>query len=277
MFIVSVGIGNQDFCARVCRSGTGIGAPNFSPDGKKILFTYGPVDDSGNCQCDLYVTNVDGSELTNLTNDGLSYYGHWSPDASRVVFASVSLRTGQTVITTMRADGTGGREILSDPAWNSFGNAFTPDGRNIVMDSEQQGLVSALWTMNDQGRDQKRITRSGLEGCVLDVSPNGKYVLIVNHCNSNIPGGEIFQAGIDGKGVKQLTDPGKGKVDIPGGYSPNGEKIVFISNRMSSDGSLDLFTANSDGTNIHRIATGLTVGGCPDDECVTPSWGPQSK
>jgi len=248
-------------------------APTFSPDGKKVLFTYGPVDDGGNCTCDLYVINADGSGLVNLTNDGLSYYGHWSPDASHIVFASISLQTGQTVITTMRADGTGTRTTLTDPAWNSFGNAYTPDGRQIVMDSEQRGLVSALWTMNTQGHDQVRITPAALEGCVSDVSPDGNRVLILNHCNSNIPGAQIFSAGIDGRKIEQLTDPGKGKVDISSAYSPDGTKIVFASNRMSSDGSLDLYTAKRDGTKIHRIATGLTVGGCPDNECVTPSWG----
>jgi Tol biopolymer transport system component len=57
-------------------------------------------------------------------------------------------------------------------------------------------------------------------------------------------------------------------IDLPYGYSPDGAKIVFVSDRMSSDGSLDLYTANSDGGNIKRIAAGLTVGGCPDRGCV---------
>jgi len=28
---------------------------------------------------------------------------------------------------------------------------------------------------------------------------------------------------------------------------------------------------NADGSDIHRIASGPTVGGCPDTSCVTPS------
>lgn len=34
---------------------------------------------------------------------------------------------------------------------------------------------------------------------------------------------------------------------------------------------------NADGTDIRRIASGITIGGCPDRNCVTPSWGPKPK
>jgi Tol biopolymer transport system component len=153
----------------------------------------------------------------------------------------------------------------------------TPNGKRIVMDSEQFGFVSALWIMNTDGTNQQRITAAYLEGCLVDISPNGEHVLIGNHCNSNVPGTEIFQADLSGKNLKQLTHPGKGKTDLPWSYSPDGTKILFVSNRMSSDQSLDLYTADSDGTHIRRIASGLTAGGCPDGNCVTPSWGPKAK
>jgi Tol biopolymer transport system component len=87
----------------------------------------------------------------------------------------------------------------------------------------------------------------------------------------------IFAANLNGTDRQRLTHPPKDKTDIPWGYSPDGTKIVFVSNRMSSNQSLDLYKANSDGTHIQRIASGLTVGGCPDGNCVTPSWGPKAK
>jgi Tol biopolymer transport system component len=250
--------------------------PNYSPDGKIILFTYGQLNSNGVCQCDLYMIHPDGTGLTNLTNDGVSDFGHWSPDGTHIVFYRINSVTQGLVITTMRADGTGKKEALTNPDWSSVGNAYTPDGKQIVMDSNQGGLVSALWTMNTQGKEQKRITAAYVEGCLADVSPSGQRVLIVNHCNSNVPSVEIFQADLTGKHLQQLTYPPKGKIDLAWGYSPDGKKIVFVSNRMSSNQSLDLYTADADGTNIRRIASGLTVGGCPDGNCVTPSWGPKA-
>jgi TolB protein len=248
--------------------------PNYSPDGKKILFSYGQINSNGACQCDLYAIKPDGRGLTQLTNDGLSQFGHWSPDGSRIIFAWTIPQTGQWVITTMPSDGTGKRTKLTSPFWLDVGNAYTPDGTQIVFDGQQGGFVSAVWTMTTEGHDQKRITPAPLEGCLADVSPDGQHVLMLNHCNTALTGA-IFVANLNGSDRQQLTHPPKGKTDIPWGYSPDGTKIVFISNRMSSNYSLDLYTANSHGTHIRRIARGLTVGGCPDGNCVTPSWGPQ--
>jgi len=75
--------------------------------------------------------------------------------------------------------------------------------------------------------------------------------------------------------ISRLTHS-RGHHDLDASYSPDGTKIVFASDRLSSNASLDLFTMNADGSNIKRVATGLTVGGCPDQNCVTPSWGPKT-
>jgi Tol biopolymer transport system component len=251
--------------------------PNYSPDGTKILFSYGQINANAACQCDLYVMNADRTgSPKNLTNDGLSQFGHWSPDGSRIVFAWTIPQTGQWVITTMESDGTGKRTKLTSPFWLDAGNAYTPDGTQIAFDGQQGGFVSAVWTMTTEGHDEKRITPAPLEGCMADISPDGQHVLMLNHCNTALTVA-IFAANLNGTDRQQLTHPPKGKTDIPWGYSPDGTKIVFVSNRMSSNQSLDLYKANSDGTHIQRIASGLTVGGCPDGNCVTPSWGPKAK
>lgn len=59
---------------------------------------------------------------------------------------------------------------------------------------------------------------------------------------------DIFIAGLDGKIVKQLTDR-KG-YDAEATVSPNGDKIVFTSDRS---GDLELWTMNTDGTNLRQI------------------------
>jgi Tol biopolymer transport system component len=78
---------------------------------------------------------------------------------------------------------------------------------------------------------------------------------------------------VDGTGIHQLTRPVGNSHDAAPNYSPDGAKIVFASDRMSSDGSLDIFTMNAGGSHLTRIATGVTIGGCADKGCVTPAWG----
>ena len=102
--------------------------PIFSPDGQRILFDLRARDAAPN----LYVINADGTGLTQLTFDGLSTDGRWSPDGTRIVFGRTSTLTGVNVITTMRADGTGGITPLTTVLWDSYGPVYTPDGTQIV-------------------------------------------------------------------------------------------------------------------------------------------------
>jgi Tol biopolymer transport system component len=139
----------------------------------------------------------------------------------------------------MQADGTGSISDLTSDFWGAFLSTYTPDGSRMTFNSTQGGFVSVVWIVS------------------TPVTPIA-----------------VFRMNLDGRGLTKLSDPGKGHHDIPGTYSPDGTKIVFASDRLSNNLSLDLFIMNGDGSDIHRIASGLTVGGCPDGNCVTPSWGP---
>ena len=246
-------------------------APSFSPDGQRIAFNYGPVDANGNAHLDLYVINADGTGLTRLTHDGRSQAPKWSPDGTRLAFARQSKLTGALVVTTMRADGTGAKIALTSDFWDSFADSYTPDGQ-INFDSTLGGFVSAEWIMNADGSNKKQLTPPPLEGGVSDVSSDGKHIVFTSHNNSPVPAA-IFVMNVNGTSLKQLTHPGKAS-DVFPAFSPDGTKIVFASSRLTA-GSLDLFIMNSDGSGITPIATGITVGGCPDGNCVQPSWGPR--
>jgi Tol biopolymer transport system component len=256
--------------------------PVFSPNGRKILFSRdssenpcppGAYDPAG-CG-NLYVINADGTGLTQLTSDGFSWAGTWSPDGSRIVFDHINSLTYEDTVAIMRADGSDVQPSFTTPFWSSGFGHYTPSGQHFVFYSQNGGFVSTIWTMDTDGQHQKRLTQPSLEGFATDVSPDGRHILLIDHQNTNIPG-SIYVMTIGGSDLTQITEPPGNSSDGMGGYSPDGKKIVFLSNRFSP-GSLDIFTMNSDGTGIQRIASGLTVGGCPDGNCVGPSWGPKPK
>jgi Tol biopolymer transport system component len=249
--------------------------PNMSPDGRRITFAFG----SSTTGADLYVINIDGTGLTRLTNDGLSSFPRWSPDGTLIIFAHLAT-TGNNVITTMYADGTGTLLSLSGKLWDSIG-FFTPDASHVVFYSQTGGLIAATWIMDAHGANKQRLTAPALEGGPSDISPDGMHILVGDHGNSPPAlSNDIFVMNPDGTGLTQLTSFPTIHHDLNTSYSPDGTKIVFTSDRLSSDvsqdnyGTFDIFTMNADGSNVTRIAAGVAK--CPQDgNCPNVNWGPK--
>lgn len=244
--------------------------PSFSPDAKQIAFCY-PVGDAA----EIFVINSDGSGLKQLTSDGsFDCFPRWSPDGNYIAFARTFMPTNQTLITVIRADGTGPKTTLTNGDfrfWGAFGPIYTPDGREILFESQRGGLVSAAWIMASDGAHPRRFTPAPLEAAAFDISPNGKDILLMDHLNTILPT-RLYVMELGEKEIRALTHLNDVH-DQAGSYSPDGKKIVFFSDRLNSPFSYDLFTMNADGSDIKRIASG--VGTCPDGNCVSATWGPK--
>jgi Tol biopolymer transport system component len=101
----------------------GVGC-EWSPDGKKIAYSYHPDFRGGKWPDDVYVMNADGSGKVNLTsNPERDTSPTWSPDGMRIAFASD--RDGDYEIYTMRSDGSNVAHVTAnsntkdvDPDWH---------------------------------------------------------------------------------------------------------------------------------------------------------------
>jgi TolB protein len=99
--------------------------PSWSPDGKRIAFSNNL---SGEGR--MYIVDVDGSRLVDLSSVGEGKMVAWSPDGRSILFASERDHSdGYREIYVMRPDGSGVRRLTraraETPAWS-------PDGRYIV-------------------------------------------------------------------------------------------------------------------------------------------------
>jgi len=251
--------------------------PVISPDGRQILFTK--FSSEG---VDLYAINVDGTGLRAITEDHQSFFGHWSPDQAKIAFTTAS-SLGSAVIAEIEADGSGERKILTSDLWESVAPLYTPNGKQIVFQSQMGGLVSAVWIMNRDGSHQRRLTAPALKGAASAISPDGKHILLMNNLNSPAAlSNENFVMNLNGTGLKPLAPLQRFHHDLYATYSPDGSKISFVSDRFSNDitdftyGTFDIVTMDANGGNIVNVLSG--AGLCPNDgNCVTPSWGPSEQ
>ena len=110
-------------------------APAWSPDGKRIAFVSERlifiVDGGGDrfdfLSSEIYAMNVDGSDLTRLTDNDLEDRNPvWSPDGKRIAFVS-SPGHAHAWVSVMNADGTDITPIVSGHEF-----AWSPDGKRIV-------------------------------------------------------------------------------------------------------------------------------------------------
>jgi TolB protein len=109
--------------------------PNYSPDGKQILFRKVlPQKNS-----EVFVMNADGSSMKNLTNNpGFDGWPRWSPDGKRIIFASNRGNGKDYEIFLMNADGSSAQRLTEIHGRNTSPK-WSPDGKKISFDHAAQG------------------------------------------------------------------------------------------------------------------------------------------
>ena len=166
----------------------------LSPDGKKLVFTSLKDGD-----LDIYVMNIDGSGLKQLTHQ-LGYDGGpwWSPDGKRIVYRANHPQTAAEIATyrdllaqrlvrpnkmdlwIMNADGSGQRQITHLGA-ASFGPSWTADGRNIIFSSNHHTDPKLgnfdLFLVNPDGSRLEQVTTAPTFDGFPMFSPDGKKVV----------------------------------------------------------------------------------------------------
>ena len=171
--------------------------PDVSPDGRRIAFER-----EGKHYDEIFVVNVDGSRLTQLTRNApgevcdfggtCSGSPAWSPNGRQIAFRRASGPIQDDLIENqgifvMNADGSRIRQVTekvrpavgedTDPQWS-------PDGRQLVFQRNNvRGAIPvdgiALWTVTLAGGCEKRITPWDLRaGDTPDWSPDGRQILL---------------------------------------------------------------------------------------------------
>jgi hypothetical protein len=258
--------------------------PAVSPDGTKVAFTSNrPDPDDGSTDPDIYVMNIDGTGLTQITANvpgrgpggmgAAEYEPAWSPDGTRLAYRFgdglnadiwiVDIATKQATRLTGLTSGPGGPAGYdAEPAWSpdgtkiAFSNGKGPTARIDVVDVATK-VISPL------------IDAPGISDASASWSPDG--TTIAYRRGDEGAGGAIWSAPVSGGPATALTDPfggaepPEGENGEPAAYSdlhpvwsPDGKRIAFQSSRPDGPveeiaGDPDLYVMNADGSGQERL------------------------
>ena len=221
---------------------------------RPILFTSGRTGNG-----DIYALDPDTKAVTRLTTTaGLDEQASWSPDGSKIVFASArnnAMGSGLDIY-VMDANGqnvkrltTAGNDDTS-PAWS-------PDGTKIAFQSKRDGNPE-IYVMNANGTGQARLTTNTTQDADPAWSPTnlagGQKLAFLSNRNGVM---NVWVMNTNGTQQVQLTSTPQPDADPVWSPSATGAKILFASKRGDSKGTVyDLYTMNPNGSGVVRLTTG---------------------
>jgi len=176
--------------------------PAFSPDGTQIAFNTNRDDNN-----DIWVVNVDGTNLRRLTNHPMiDTSPTWSPNGRQVAF--VSDRTGSPQVYVVGADGTGLRRLTYEtycdrPTWS-------PAPYNEIAYSSRTGPGHDIKVLDLATNEVRQLTFGLGSNESPSYSPNGRHVAFTSTRGSGLK--QIYTIGRDGKGLRRITSVGNNEM-----------------------------------------------------------------
>lgn len=207
-------------------------APNWSPDGKKLLVNtggnlYNLVLNSGGPG---QLEKIDLGSVTKCNNDK-----GFSPDGKLLAFSARGNAAGSQVY-TVPAEGGSPKLIVTETP--SYFHGFSPDGKYMAIVSQRDRNFD-LFRVPVGGGSQTRLTSNAGYDDGPDYSPDGKWI----YFNSDRAGGwDIWRMPADGAGpndakAEQVTND-EGEDWFPH-CSPDGKWLLFLTFPKGTSGHND--------------------------------------
>lgn len=211
--------------------------------------------------------------LKNLTNKrGYDAEGGWSPDGTKLVFASnraayekplspedqERLKIDKQYFMDLYisdADGSNVKQLTDVPGYDG-GPFFSADGRRICWRRfTPKGDVAEVWSMNIDGSDQRQLTKLGAMSWAPYFHPSGDYLIFTTNLNG-FANFELYI--VDAKGekapVRVTTTDGFDGLPV---FTPDGKKLAWTTGR-TANGQSQIFMADWDHDHA-RTALGIGV------------------
>lgn len=194
----------------------------------------------------MYALRVGGGDLRRLTRfPSNAKRGDVSPDGRLVLFDGGSQRGGSASdfdVQVMHVDG-GGRRTLAGTSSRELDARFSPDGRWVSYTKESPTSTgTAIWITRLDGKARRRLG----SGASARWSPDSRHLVFSRSDGIQT---DLYTMSVGGGQVSRLTHTRES--EEPGGWSPDGRRILFT--RLGP--SADVYVMDANGRNVHRLTS----------------------
>jgi len=180
----------------------------------------------------------------------------------------------------MNADGSGLTNITNHPSDDSHPK-FTRDSKNIIFCSDRdkpgttpRNSIAELYVMNLEGKELKRITTNGIWNTYPSYSPQSDKIIyrrIIRNANDSTKlNSEVFIMDANGANIKNLTN--HPAYEAYPEFSPDGNWILFSSNRNGKPGNYKIYIMDREGENLQQVSFNQ-----PEESDQRGTWSPDGK
>lgn len=233
--------------------------PVVSPTGTRIAY-WKERELGGGAQ--LFIMNLDGTVKIALSHPNSPLYAepHVFSSSGTLLAYAKSVLYGSSFtpkLYVVNADGTN-RHALTTDSTEELRPIFACDDLHVIFNTMRDGNWE-IYSIGVDGVGLTNLTNNSAFDFVSELSPDCSRVLFESERTGNR---EVFIMNVDGSGLLQLTNNPGG--DYSPFFSPDGLKVGFIS-RPGNSGKYDLWVINSDGTNLHKVSSPVSIGAtcCP--------------
>jgi Tol biopolymer transport system component len=187
--------------------------------------------------------------------------------SGRIAFNRGDVGAGEGSLYTMNPDGSDVTLLFERGASNA---RWAPDGSTISFFCCDDGMAAHVIDPDTKDFRETAPPDPALEiHCGFAWSPDGKRLPCESYGVDDPKRNGIYTIRVsDGGGLTRISsNPGGG--DIPGDYSPDGNRLVFV--RLENDRPVGIFVINVDGSGLRRLTPKTMV---LDESGFAGSWSP---
>jgi Tol biopolymer transport system component len=220
-------------------------SPAFSPDGKRIAYTYWPADHR---RSRIVIVNVDGSDPRQWSPSAVNDFSPvFSPDAKTIVFSRSGYYGGSSPIAQTHPhawnfyasdlDGTNLRQLTNENFYMASPASISPDGKNmvIVTESLHSSRQICIYSLDTTGPPTQSLRphvpkEADHKNPILNYPnfmPDGKNILFLAASNGKHGYDyDVYRFNLETKSLERLTNGNGYATNLR--VSMDGKTAVFL-------------------------------------------------